>query len=101
MLMLATTVAFVSDGQLLYATTINCGAVMKELNSGKPEKEVATDLNITLYQVRRCKRHAKAAAKAATKSSHYSRRGKEPPVVHPPMGGPSPAVAASAAAGSR
>ena len=70
---------------------------MNEVNSGKKAKEVATDLNISTSSVYRCKRHAKEAAKAGTKSSMQAKAGKEPPSA---MSAPSPAMAAPAAAAS-
>lgn len=89
--MLLTTVAFVCNARPAHAAAkVDCDAVMNELNSGKHEKEVAKDLNTTLYQVRKCKRKAKAASKAETKSSIQAKTGKEAPMA--------PASAASAAA---
>ena len=100
--MLLTTVAFVSNARPAYAAAkVDCDAVMNELNSGKHEREVAKDLNTTLYQVRKCKRKAKAAAKAETKSSMQAQSGKEmPPAPSSAMGAPSPAMAPPAAAAS-
>ncbi|MGH7925096.1 MAG: hypothetical protein ACREQH_10970 [Candidatus Binatus sp.] len=87
-----------------YATAkVDCDAVMNELNSGKHQKEVAKDLNTTIYQVRKCKKHAKEATKAETKSSMQAKSGKEAPAMSAPssaMGAPSPAMAAPAAAAS-
>jgi uncharacterized protein (DUF433 family) len=96
--MLATTVAFAARPAFA-ATKVDCDAVMNELNSGKHAKEVAKDLNTTLYQVRKCKRLAKAAAKAGTKSSMQAKTGKEAPMA-PAMAAPSPAMAAPKAAAS-
>ncbi|HVN64354.1 MAG TPA: hypothetical protein VMT58_06935 [Candidatus Binataceae bacterium] len=49
-----------------YAAKVDCDAVMKELDSGKKIKEVATDLKVSKSSVYRCKKKAKAtAAKAA------------------------------------
>jgi len=97
--MLATSVAFSASARPAYASTkVDCDAVMNELNSGKKAKEVATDLSISTSSVYRCKRHAKEAAKAATKSSMQAKSGKEPPMA--PMGAASPAMAAPAAAAS-
>ena len=102
--MLMTTVAFATRAQPAFAASkVDCDAVMNELNSGKHEKEVATDLSTTLYQVRKCKRKAKQAAKASTKSLVQARSGKEPPAMSAPsaaMAAPSPAMAAPAAAAS-
>jgi len=95
--MLVTTVAFAA--QPAYAATkVDCDAVMNEVNSGKKAKEIATDLSISTSSVYRCKRHAKAAAKASTKSSMQAQSGKEAPAA--PMGASSPAMAAPAAAAS-
>jgi hypothetical protein len=96
--MLVTTVAFATNARPAYAATkVDCDAVMNEINSGKKAKEVATDLSISTSSVYRCKRHAKAAAKAATKSSMQAQAGKEAPAA---MSAPSPAMAAPAAAAS-
>ncbi len=94
--MLATTVAFTSGARPAYAAKVDCDAVMNEVNSGKKAKEIATDLSISTSSVYRCKRHAKAAAKAANKSSPQAMKGSEPPA----MSAPSPAMAAPAAAAS-
>jgi hypothetical protein len=51
-----------------YAAKVDCSKVMDELNSGKSAKDVATDLGVSTSSVYRCKRHAKAAAKAGTKT---------------------------------
>src|SRR5271167_2421885 len=98
--MLATTVAFAASPRLAYADTkVDCDAVMQEVNVGKHAKDIATDLNISTSSVYRCKRHAKAAAKAATKSSLQAKSGKEPPMApamaapSSAMGAPSPAMA--------
>ena len=96
--MLVTTVAFAARPAFA-ATKVDCDAVMNEVNSGKKAKEIATDLSISTSSVYRCKRHAKAAAKAATKSSMQAKSGKEPPMA-PAMAAPSPAMAAPAAAAS-
>jgi len=94
--MLLTTVAFAAPPAFA-STKVDCDAVMNEVNSGKKAKEVATDLNISTSSVYRCKRHAKEAAKAGTKSSMQAKAGKEPPSA---MSAPSPAMAAPAAAAS-
>ena len=97
---LVTAIGFVSNARPAYAAAkVDCDAVMNELNSGKHEKEVATDLSTTLYQVRKCKRKAKAASKAETKSSIQAKTGKDAPMA-PAMSAPSPAMAAPAAAAS-
>ena len=100
--MLATTVAFAASPRPAYAATkVDCDAVMQEVNAGKHAKDIATDLNISTSSVYRCKRHAKAAAKAATKSSPYAKRGKEPPAApSSAMAAPSAAMAVPAAAAS-
>jgi hypothetical protein len=96
--MLLTSVAFVSNARPAYAAAkVDCDAVMNELNSGKHEKEVATDLSTTLYQVRKCKRKAKAASKAETKSSIQAKSGKEAPAAPSGMSAPAPAAPAAAA----
>jgi hypothetical protein len=96
--MLVTTVAFATSAGPAYAATkVDCDAVMNEINSGKKAKEVATDLSISTSSVYRCKRHAKEAAKAATKSSMQAKSGKEAPSA---MSAPSPAMAAPAPAAS-
>jgi len=95
--MLATSVAFtVSARPAFAAAKVDCDAVMGEVNSGKKAKEIATDLSISTSSVYRCKRHAKEAAKAATKSSMQAKSGKEPPMA--PMGAGSPAMVAPAPA---
>ena len=77
-----TTVTFATSARPAFAATkVDCDAVMNEVNSGKKAKEVATDLSISTSSVYRCKRHAKAAAKAATKSSMQAKSGKEPPMA--------------------
>ena len=100
--MLVTTVAFATSARPAYAATkVDCDAVMNEINSGKKAKEVATDLSISTSSVYRCKRHAKAAAKAASKSSMQAQAAKEPPAApSSAMSAPSPAMAAPAAAAS-
>jgi hypothetical protein len=98
--MLVATMVIAAGARPAYAAAkVDCDAVMNELNSGKKAKEVATDLSISTSSVYRCKRHAKAAAKAATKSSMQAQSGKEPPAA-PSMAAPSPAMAAPAAAAS-
>jgi len=95
--MLVTSVAFAASARPAYAADkVDCDAVMKELNSGKHQKEVAADLKTTLYQVRKCKRLAKAAAKATTKSLPQAKIGKGVP-ASPAMAASSPAAAASPA----
>jgi FixJ family two-component response regulator len=99
--MLMTTVAFATNARPAFASTkVDCDAVMNEVNSGKKAKEVATDLSISTSSVYRCKRHAKAAAKAETKSSMQAKNGKQPPAAPGAMSAPSPAMAAPKAAAS-
>jgi hypothetical protein len=107
--MLVTTVAFAVNSRPAYAAAkVDCDAVMQEVNAGKHAKDIATDLNISTSSVYRCKRHAKEAAKAATKSSPYAKKGLEPPAApssamaapSSAMAAPSPAMAAPAAAAS-
>ena len=104
--MLVTTVAFAVNARPVYAAKVDCDAVMNEVSAGKHAKEIAKDLNISTSSVYRCKRHAKEAAKAATKSSPYAKSGKEAPMApamaapSSAMGAPSPAMAAPAAAAS-
>jgi hypothetical protein len=94
--MLVTTVAFATNARPVYAAKVDCDAVMNEVNSGKKAKEIATDLKISTSSVYKCKRHAKEAAKAATKSSMQAKSGKEAPMA--PMAAPSSAMAAPAPA---
>jgi len=96
--MLVTTVAFAAGARPAYAAKVDCDAVMNEVGSGKHAKEIAKDLSISTSSVYRCKRHAKEAAKAGTKSSMQAKSGKEPPMA--PTGAPSPAMAAPKAAAS-
>ena len=85
---------FAASAQPAYAADkVDCDAVINELNSGKHAKDVATDLSISTSSVYRCERKAKAAAKAATKTSLQARTGRKVR-VHPMT---SPAVAASPA----
>src|SRR5258708_25619035 len=93
--MLLTTVA-VAARPAFASTKVDCGAVMNEVNSGKKAKEIATDLSISTSSVYRCKRHAKEAAKAVTKTSMQAKAGKDPAA----MSAPSPAMAAPKAAAS-
>ncbi|HZC46175.1 MAG TPA: hypothetical protein VE243_06850 [Candidatus Acidoferrum sp.] len=101
--MLVTSVAFAVNTRPAYAAKVDCDAVMGEVNSGKHAKEIATDLKISTSSVYRCKRQAKAAAKAGTKTSLQAKSGKDMPAMSAPssaMGAPSPAMAAPAAAAS-
>jgi len=93
--MLATTVAFAASARPAYAAnTVDCDAVMKEVAAGTHAKDIAKDLNISTSSVYRCKRHAKASAKAATKSLPQAKIGTGVPAA-PAMEAPSPAAAAS------
>jgi FixJ family two-component response regulator len=88
--MLVATMAFAANALPAYAADkVDCDAVMNELHSGKHAKEVAKDLSISTSSVYRCKKHAKAAAKASTKTSLQAQTGKDVPVA--------PAAAASPA----
>jgi hypothetical protein len=99
--MLMTTVAFTSNARPAFAAAkVDCDAVMNEVNSGKHAKEIATDLSISASSVYRCKRHAKAAAKASTKSSMQAQSGKDMPAMSAPAPAAPPAMAAPAAAAS-
>ncbi len=89
--MLVATMVFAANARPAYAANeVDCDAVMNELNSGKHAKEVAKDLSISTSSVYRCKRHAKAAAKASTKTSLQAQTGKDLPV--PPAAAGSPAT---------
>jgi hypothetical protein len=92
--MLATTVGFAASARPAYANKVDCDAVMNEVNSGKHAKDIAADLKISTSSVYRCKRHAKAAAKAATKTSMQVKSGRE--AAAPAKAASSPAAAASA-----
>jgi FixJ family two-component response regulator len=88
--MLATTVAYATNARPAFANKVDCDAVMNEVNSGKHNKDIAADLNISTTSVYRCKKKAKLAAKAATKSLAHTKSGREVPAA------PAPAAAASA-----
>jgi hypothetical protein len=101
--MLVTTVAFAVNSRPAYAAgKVDCDAVMNEVGAGKHAKEIAKDLNISTSSVYRCKRHAKQAAKAATKTSMEAKSGREPMAMpSSAMGAPSSsAMKAPAAAAS-
>jgi hypothetical protein len=103
--MLVTTVAFAVNARPAYAAgKVDCDAVMNEVGAGKHAKEIAKDLNISTSSVYRCKRHAKEAAKAATKTSMEAKSGREPSAMSAPssaMSAPSSsAMKAPAAAAS-
>ena len=55
------------------ADTVDCDAVMQALGGGKSMRDVASDMNISVGQVRRCKRHARHSAKAEEKTSPGNR----------------------------
>jgi hypothetical protein len=55
------------------ADTVDCDAVMQALGGGKSMKDVASDMKISVGAVRRCKRHARHAAKAEEKTSPGNR----------------------------
>ena len=92
--MLVATIVFAASAHPGYAADkVDCDAVMNELHSGKHAKDVAKDLSISTSSVYRCERKAKAAVKAATKTSLQAQSGKKVG-VHPMA---SPAAAASPA----
>jgi uncharacterized protein (DUF433 family) len=95
--MLVTTVAFAARPAFA-STKVDCDAVMSEVTAGKHAKDIAKDLNISTSSVYRCKKHAKEASKASTKSSMQAQSGKPAPAA--PMSAPAPAMAAPAAAAS-
>jgi len=94
--MLVTIVAFVASARPAYANKVDCDAVMNEVNSGKHNKDIAADLKISTSSVSRCKRKAKLAAKAVTKSSVQAKSGREV-LAAPAKAASSPAAAASPA----
>ena len=82
--MLLVTMVFAAGARTAYAAAkVDCDAVVGELNSGKKAKEVAKDLSISTSSVYRCKKHAKEAAKAGTKSTVQAQSGKEMPMASP------------------
>jgi len=95
--MLATTVAFATNARPAFANKVDCDAVMNEVNSGKHNKDIAADLKISTSSVARCKRKAKEAAKAATKSMSQTKSGKQA-MAAPAMAAPAPAKAAASPA---
>lgn len=67
-LALATVMTFalaVPNAHAAAGKKVDCAKVMEELNAGKKQKEVAKDLDTTVYQVRKCKKAAAGAAKEA------------------------------------
>ena len=74
--MLAMAVAFSTAAPAL-AAKVDCDAVMQALGSGKKAKEVAKDMKISTSSVYRCKRRAREAAKAATKTQGKGKAGVE------------------------
>jgi hypothetical protein len=68
--MLGVTLSLSSVVPAVYAASkVDCDAVMQEIGQGKTMRQVATDMSISVSSVRRCKRHANAAAKGETKTS--------------------------------
>jgi hypothetical protein len=55
------------------ASKVDCDAVMQEIGQGKTMRQVASDMSISVGSVRRCRRHARAAAKAEQKTSPGNR----------------------------
>jgi hypothetical protein len=94
--MLVATMVIAASTRPAYANKVDCDAVMNEVNSGKHAKEVAKDLSISTSSVYKCKRQAKAAAKAGTKSMEAG--GKTAAPAPMASSAPSPAAAASPAA---
>jgi hypothetical protein len=99
--MLVATIFAASPRPVHAATKVDCDAFMYEVNTGKHAKEVAKDLSISTSSVYRCKRLAKAAAKAGNKASLQAKTGKD--VLVPSAAGsatlpPSPGASASPAA---
>lgn len=94
--MLVTTVAFAVNARPSYAAKVDCAAVMNEVGAGKHAKEIAKDLNISTSSVYRCKRHAKEAAKAETKTSMEAKSGREPSAMSAPSSSAMKAPAAAA-----
>jgi FixJ family two-component response regulator len=94
--MLVATMVIAASTRPAYATKVDCDAVMNEVNTGKHAKEVAKDLSISTSSVYRCKRQAKAAAKAGAKT--MTAGGKVAAPAPMASSAASPAAAASAAA---
>jgi transposase len=67
-LMLGLALALSASVPNAWAKKVDCEAVMSQLHSGKTVKEVAADLKISRSSVYRCRKHAKEAAKAESKS---------------------------------
>ncbi len=65
---LGASIAFAASVPAYAAEKVDCDAVMQALGTGKHAKDVAADMKISSYQVRKCKQHALAAAKAETKN---------------------------------
>jgi len=68
------------------ASKVDCDAVMQSVNSGKKAKDIATEMSISTSSVYRCKRHAREAAKAATKAQGKG-KGAQAAVQDKAMGG--------------
>ncbi len=89
--MLVTAVAFATGASPAFADDwIDCNTVMNEVNSGKHAEDIATDLNISISTVNRCKRQTNAAAKAPTTSSKQAQSGNEPSPMAAPTSAGSP-----------
>jgi len=97
--MLVATIFAASPRPVYAATKVDCDAVMNEVNTGKHAKEVAKDLSISTSSVYKCKRLAKAAAKAGTKSLAAGSKATGAAPMAPAAASPAaPAAAASPAA---
>jgi hypothetical protein len=64
------------------AAKVDCTKVMSELNSGKKAADVAEDLKISTSSVYRCRRRAKAAAKASPTAAAASSPMASPSSAH-------------------
>ena len=72
-----------------YAAKVDCDAVMSEINSGKTTKAVAADLKISASSVYKCKKKAKAAAKAGGEGAAASPAAEaSPAAAAPPAAAP-------------
>jgi DNA invertase Pin-like site-specific DNA recombinase len=65
-----------SSSAAFAASKVDCDAVMSALSGGQKPKEVAKDMKISVSSVYRCKRHAKEAAKAETKTNTGMAKGR-------------------------
>ena len=77
------------------AKKVDCDAVMSEVNAGKKTKEVATDLKISAYSVRKCKKAASAKSSPSAAASTAAASSSSPASG---ASASSPAAAASPAA---